>query len=209
MSEIAKRLNQCRKPTGDLGKIIVEDMNESHFNLTSWGLENINIENNFIVLDIGCGGGKTVSRMAERANQGKVYGMDYSDDCVKWSIDLNINLIKENKVEIFQGTVENIPFDAEKFDLITAVETIYFWPDVKANFSEVRRVLKTGGTFAIINEMYDSEAFRDRNNEFAAIGDMNILSSEELKTILSEVGFNNIDIDLVEEKNWLRCVCSK
>ncbi|QAA33355.1 class I SAM-dependent methyltransferase [Clostridium manihotivorum] len=209
MSEIAKRLNQCRKPTGDLGKIIVEDMNKSHFNLTSWGLEKINIENDFLVLDIGCGGGKTVNRIAERADKGKVYGMDYSDDCVKWSIDLNINLIKENKVEIFQGTVENIPFEAEKFDLITAVETIYFWPDVKANFSEVRRVLKTGGTFAIINEMYDSEAFRDRNNEFAAIGNMNILSSEELKIVLSEVGFNDIEIDLVEEKNWLRCVCSK
>jgi SAM-dependent methyltransferase len=209
MSEIAKRLNQCRKPTGDLGKIVVEDMNESHFNLTSWGLEKIKIENNFLVLDIGCGGGKTVNRMAERADQGKVYGMDYSDDCVKWSIDFNMDLIKENKVEIFQGTVENIPFEAEKFDLITAVETIYFWPDIKANFSEVRRVLKTGGTFAIINEMYESEVFSDRNTEFAAIGNMNILSPEELKIILSEVGFNNIEIDLVEEKNWLRCVCNK
>ena len=209
MSEIAKRLNQCRKPTGDLGKQVVDDMNESHFNLTSWGLEKINIGKSFLVLDIGCGGGKTVNRMAEKVDRGKVYGMDYSDDCVKWSIDLNMNLIKENKVEIFQGTVENIPFEAEKFDLITAVETIYFWPNIKASFSEVRRVLKTGAVFAIINEMYDSEAFRDRNNEFAAIGNMNILSADELKIILSEVGFKNIEIDLVEEKNWLRCVCVK
>jgi hypothetical protein len=57
--------------------------------------------------------------------------------------------------------------------------------------------------------MYESEVFSDRNTEFAAIGNMNILSPEELKIILSEVGFNNIEIDLVEEKNWLRCVCNK
>ena len=35
------------------------------------------------------------------------------------------------------------------YDLVTAFETIYFWPGLEKSFSEVCRVLKKGGTFAI------------------------------------------------------------
>ncbi|GKU24875.1 class I SAM-dependent methyltransferase [Clostridium folliculivorans] len=209
MSEIARRLNQCRRPTGDVGKIVVENMNESHYNLTTWGLEKIDVNKNCFILDIGCGGGKTVNRLAEKAESGKVYGMDYSDDCVKWSIDLNKKLIDENKVEIFQGTAESIPFKNEKFDLITAVETIYFWPNIKGCFEEIKRILKIEGTFVIINEMYRSDKFKERNEKFEEVGNMNIFSSDELELLLKDVGFGKIEIDLIEDKNWLRCMCKK
>ncbi|GFZ29753.1 methyltransferase [Clostridium zeae] len=209
MSEIARRLDQCRKPTGDVGKIVVENMNEGHYNLTTWGLDKVDINNNFVILDVGCGGGKTVNRLAEKVESGKVYGMDYSDDCVKWSIGLNRKYIDENKVEIFQGTVESIPFKNEKFDLITAIETVYFWPDIKDSFKEIKRILKIGGTFVIINEMYRSDKFKDRNEKFEELGSMNIFSSNELEILLKDVGFEKIETDLIEDKNWLRCMCKK
>jgi 2-polyprenyl-3-methyl-5-hydroxy-6-metoxy-1,4-benzoquinol methylase len=53
-------------------------MNSSHSMLTDWGLEHFPIESHRAILDVGCGGGKTISRLASIAAQAKVYGIDYS-----------------------------------------------------------------------------------------------------------------------------------
>jgi SAM-dependent methyltransferase len=57
-------------------------MNSSHSKLTDWGLKHISIENYGTILDVGCGGGRTVSKLAAISTQGKVYGIDYSDESV-------------------------------------------------------------------------------------------------------------------------------
>ncbi|GCD10726.1 class I SAM-dependent methyltransferase [Clostridium tagluense] len=209
MSEIAKRLNQCKKPTGVLGKVIAEGMNIGHFELTSWGLEKINIKNKDVILDIGCGGGRTINRMASIATEGKIFGIDYSLDCVKWSKDYNTQFVKTNRVEILHASVEKIPFENNKFDVISAVETIYFWPNLIESFKEVKRILKPSGKFIIICEMYSSENFKERNDKLIALSDMKIHTPKELKELLEKAGFNNITIDLMEERNWLCCICEK
>ncbi len=60
----------------------------------------MNIEPDYVILDVGCGGGKTVSRLAQRAVLGKVFGIDYSADMVEYSKKVNKRLIAENRVEI-------------------------------------------------------------------------------------------------------------
>lgn len=209
MSEIAKRLNQCKKPTGGLGKVIAEGMNIEHFELTSWGFGEINIKKDDVILDIGCGGGRTVNRMASIATEGKTFGIDYSLDCVKWSKSYNKQFVENGRVEILQASVEKISFEDNKFDIISAVETIYFWPNLIESFKEVKRVLKPSGKLIIICEMYSSEKFKERNEELTAISDMKIHTPKELKGLLEKAGYNNITIELMEEKNWLCCICEK
>lgn len=46
-------------------------MNESHEKLARWGVSHLDIENNDIILDIGCGGGVNVKRFSEMAPNGK------------------------------------------------------------------------------------------------------------------------------------------
>ena len=46
-----------------------------------------------------------------------------------------------------QASVAELPFEAEQFDVVTAFETVYFWPELAQNFREVYRVLKPGGVF--------------------------------------------------------------
>lgn len=204
MTDLENKLKQCGKPTNDEGRALVEKMNESHFPLTSWGLEMINISDTDTILDIGCGGGRTISLLAKKTPKGKVFGIDHSPDCVKWSTEYNDPLIKAGQVDILQASVEKIPFKDNFFDLVTAVETIYFWPKIIENFREVRRILKPGGGFLIINEMYLSEAFRERNDKCMATERMTIYSPEQLKLLLKDSGFKNISINLIESKNWLR-----
>ena len=42
-----------------------------------------------------------------------------------------------------------MPFEDNTFDIVTAFETVYFWPDIEKSFGEVKRVLKPGGMFLI------------------------------------------------------------
>ena len=69
-----------------------------------------------------------------------------------------------------QASVAELPFEAEQFDVVTAFETVYFWPELAQNFREVYRVLKPGGTFFICNEANGETAKDDKwtdNMEFA------------------------------------------
>jgi len=56
--------------------------------------------------------------------------------------------------------VSALPFPDRTFDVVTAVETRYYWPDLQANVQEILRVLKPGGTFALIAETYRGGPFR-------------------------------------------------
>jgi len=54
------------------------------------------------------------------------------------------------------------------FDLVTAVETCYFWPNLKDAFIEIKRVLKKGGYLLIISEMIKDGTYEVENAEVIA-----------------------------------------
>jgi len=45
------------------------------------------------------------------------------------------------------------------FDLVTAIETQYYWPDLVNDMREILRVLAPGGTLVIIAESYKNGKF--------------------------------------------------
>src|SRR5262249_3955893 len=126
----------------------------SHSNVTNWGLKHISIEKDFTILDIGCGGGRTIQKMAAIATEGKIYGIDYAEGSIAASRAKNAQLISDGRVEIGRASVSDLPFPDNKFDLVTAVETQYYWPDLAKDMREILRVLKPGGTLVIIAETY-------------------------------------------------------
>jgi 2-polyprenyl-3-methyl-5-hydroxy-6-metoxy-1,4-benzoquinol methylase len=66
MNLLGRFLSQCGKPRGRFGSFLVGGMNLGHAGLTSWGLTKVQISENATVLDIGCGGGRTIERLASR-----------------------------------------------------------------------------------------------------------------------------------------------
>jgi ubiquinone/menaquinone biosynthesis C-methylase UbiE len=127
-------------------------MNSSHSNLTDRGLEHISIENHRTILDVGCGGGRTVSKLAAIATQAKVYGIDYSEESVAATKRMNAQWIGLGRVEVRHGSVSQLPFSDGVFDLVTAVETHFWWPNLPGDMREVFRVLEPGGTLIFIAE---------------------------------------------------------
>ena len=100
-----------------------------------------------MVLDCGCGGGANIKTLLKRCPKGKVQGIDYSAVSVEKTRKVNAGAIAAGRCAVQQASVAELPFDAERFDVVTAFETVYFWPELAQNFREVYRVLKPGGTF--------------------------------------------------------------
>src|SRR5579863_9867483 len=163
MSAVKKLINQCAKPTGWVGRFCLWSMNRGHSALTDWGLQHVTIEEDDTILDVGCGGGRTIRKLAAFAMQGKVLGVDHSGESVAATRRANRKLIELGRVDVQLGSVSQLPFPASTFDLVTAVETHYFWPNLSADMHEVFRVLKPGGRLVMIAEAYKGGKYDKRN----------------------------------------------
>jgi len=104
----------------------------------------------------------TVRKLAEIAVQGKVYGIDLSEESVTVSRRTNRRFIKKGRVEIQNSSVSCLPFSDNLFDLVTAVNTYYYWSDLVGDMKEIRCVLKPGGKFMILGEAYKGGKHFDR-----------------------------------------------
>ncbi len=178
-------------------------MNRSHSKATDWGLTHVSVRPDDVILDVGCGGGRTISKLAGMTMNGKVYGVDYSEDSVKVATKQNKTLIEAGRVEIVHGSVGSLPFPDNFFDLVTAVETYYFWPDLTENLKEIKRTLKPQGQLILINEAYKHENFEERNSKWAKLGNFECYTPEEFRKFLDKSGYTSINVDVLEEKNWI------
>lgn len=194
---------QVRKPSGPLGRRVVRAMNLGHARMTDWGLKQFTLPKNAMILDIGCGGGRTVQRLAALSPEGQVVGLDYSVASVAVARDTNAKDIETGRVRIEQGTVAELPFPDGTFDIVTAVETHYYWPDLPSNVREVLRVLKPGGTFALIAETYRGGPFRYLYSIVMPLIRAAFLSDAEHRDLLDQAGFTEVVTKHVSGKNWI------
>ena len=134
-----------------------------------------------------------------------VNGIDYSEVSVERAQKLNRSAIACGCCEVQQGDVSELGFKDAQFDLVTAFETVYFWPGLPRCFGEVFRVLKPGGTFFICNE---SSGDTDKDDKWTEMIDgMTIYRDVQLKQTLEQSGFHGVQIHK-NNKGWL-CVTAK
>jgi len=196
---VAYLLNQVRKPSRWIGRSFVWLMNLSHSDLTDWGLQHVPIEKRLTILDVGCGGGRTIEKLAAMSADAVVHGVDYAAGSVAASCARNAELIKKGRVEIHRASVSQLPFPENRFDLVTAVETQYYWPDLPNDMREILRVLKPGGSLIVIAEHY-----KGGKNDLVQRPVMKLLRSAHLslddqRTLFSNAGY--VEVRLVEEKS--------
>jgi SAM-dependent methyltransferase len=199
------RATQCQKPSGWLGRFVLWNMNSRHSKVTDWGLSHISIEKDATVLDVGCGGGRTVSKLAVAAIQGKVYGIDYSSESVAIANRTNRQWIDIARVEIREASVSQLPFPADTFDLVTAVETHFWWPDLPADMREVLRILKPGGTLIIIAEIYRGAKTKTAKlaEKYLPLSGMALLSVQEHRELFANAGYSAVQVIEEVSKGWI------
>ncbi len=194
---------QVRKPSGWLGRHVVRGMNLGHATMTDWGLQQVSVPTNAAILDVGCGGGWTVRRLAALAPEGNVIGLDYSAASTAVSQDTNAKEIEAGRVQIARGSVAALPFPDRTFDIVTAVETHYYWPDLPANVREILRVLKPGGTFTLIAETYRGGPLRLLYGLVMPLLRAAFLSDAEHRDLLTQAGFTEVSTMHRSGRNWI------
>jgi len=163
---------QGSKPTGFIGKIVGCLMNRIH-----------------------SGGGKFIKYLSEINPSYKLFGIDHSIEMTELSKKINRHGIEINQVKISQGTVEEIPIKINELDLVTAFETVQFWPEINKSFSNIFMRLKDGGTFLIMNR------YPPEGSKWWKMA--KIKNDNEYLSKLKMAGFSNISIDLDNKKGWI------
>jgi SAM-dependent methyltransferase len=201
-------VNQVRKPTKWVGRLFLWMMNRSHSQVTDWGLKQVAIEEGFTILDVGCGGGRTIEKLAALAAKGTVYGVDYAAGAVAASRAKNAPLIQAGRVKIARARVSRLPFAADRFDLVTAVETQYYWPELVNDMRQVLGVLKPGGTLVVIAESYRKGAKDWLHGPAMKLVRSANLSVAEQRELFAAAGFEDIRISEERAKGWI-CAMGK
>ncbi|SOC11106.1 methyltransferase family protein [Ureibacillus xyleni] len=192
MKLLDKLIEQAKNPNGILGSVMLKIMNKAHIEMNRWALEKIKVQEDAVILDVGCGGGKTLQLLSKLHTTAQVYGIDYSEQAVKDSIRANQAEVEVGKIHVQQASVTNIPFLESTFDIITAFQTHYFWTDMENSVKEIFRVLKKDGSFFIISEIY-------KINYHMKVYKTN----DEMKHLYKEVGFNTVEFYEHPNRKWI------
>ncbi|MFH1437669.1 MAG: methyltransferase domain-containing protein [Pseudomonadota bacterium] len=99
------------------------------------------------LLDSGCGGGHVPAILAERFPELQITGIDLSDRMIERAGRV---AGRYSNVTVRQGNALDLPFEPETFDMAISLASIKHWPDQLGGVKEMRRVLKPGGRFMIM-----------------------------------------------------------
>lgn len=147
----------------------------------------------------------TLHRMTEQLTTGHATGVDYSGVSVEETGKLNEAFVKEGKLTVLEASVEKLPFKDDTFDKIITVESFYFWPDPQANLKEVHRVLKKGGTFLLVADVYQNGHLTEQQKKNITRYELFNPTEEEFREIFQIAGFAETVIHTRDGENWI-CV---
>lgn len=198
-------LGNPRKPAGEFGVAMLRRMNETHYAVTSWALGFWELSAGDTVLDIGCGGGLTLKRLAPKIVGGSLTGIDYSETSVREARAQNREEIASGKTSILLGSVERLPFPEGAFSKILSVESFYFWPSPVQNLREVLRVLKPGGTFLLVADIYQTQGLSAHALENIRRYQLFNPTQGEFRELFRTAGFRKISVHTKPGTTWI-CV---
>jgi len=186
---------QLRKPAGEEGVKVAQFMNNGNRGMNLHALAELDAENGDRILEIGMGNGYFTERIVRGLSNIKYRGLDYSQDMVDLSKDLQSSLMENFDVDYLCGDASVLPFESGEFNKVLTVNTLYFWKDLHQTFKELHRVLDQGGVAVIavrpehlLNEMSITKY------------DFIIRNDSAIRSELLKVGFENVSaVEVVEE----------
>ena len=98
--------------------------------------ENIKVNKNAKILDVGCG-----------------TGISSNFGCFTVGVDISIELLKQNKNKIkLLSAAENLPFKDRAFDYVISVTALHNFKDMKKSLSEIKRVSSSNFVFSVFKK---------------------------------------------------------
>jgi ubiquinone/menaquinone biosynthesis C-methylase UbiE len=91
------------------------------------------------------------------------------------------------------------------FDLVTAVETHFWWPNLPTDMREICRVLKPGGRLVVIAEVYKgaNTTVAKLAEKYASKTGMTLLDIDEHRALFANAGYSGVQIIEERDKGWM------
>jgi ubiquinone/menaquinone biosynthesis C-methylase UbiE len=128
-----------------------EEMEHTHLPIVEPTLALMNLDPADRVLDVGCGSGWLVRRLAARVPNCRVVGIDVSDEMIRRAQVAGAGV---PNIHFVQGSAEQIPAGPDSFTKVLSVESAYYWHDPARALGEIFRVLGPGGSAWILINYY-------------------------------------------------------
>lgn len=127
-------------------------MEKGHRPVGEQAIELMDIDTTARALDVGCGSGWATRLMAQQARDGRVVGIDVSDEMIAVARESSAAFLN---VEFRVASAEKLPFAAGEFTHAFSMESLYYYTDMGAALREIRRVLQAGGRFVAVVDLYE------------------------------------------------------
>ncbi len=173
------------KKTFDKWAIIgrAELMEREHAQSVQKFLNSISFDKAFSFLDVGCGNGWVVRKIAEMKLCKKVVGIDKSKKMIKNSKSKK----KFSKEEFFQADIQSWKYKG-KFDYIFSMESIYYSESLDLALKKIFKLLKNGGQFFCGTDFYkDNKATSGWSKQMKL--EMHLRSKKEWRELFKKHGF--------------------
>jgi SAM-dependent methyltransferase len=163
-------------------------MEKGHRPIGEQAIELLKIPQSARVLDIGCGSGWATRLMAEKATVGHVTGIDISDEMIRIARESSASF---TNLEFRVATAEKLPFENGYFTHAFSMESLYYYADMPAALREIQRVLKPGGRFVTVVDLYEENKPSHQWVEQLNVP-VHVLSCAQYRTLFELAGFINV-----------------
>jgi SAM-dependent methyltransferase len=165
-----------------------ESMERGHRPVGEQAIARMALPSDARVLDVGCGSGWATRLLAERAEKGRVVGIDISDEMIAIARESSERF---RNIEFQVASAEQLPFQSLEFTHAFSMESLYYYNDPLLALKEIYRVLDHGGLFVTVIDLYRENRPSHQWIETLKVP-VHLLGISEYRALFSQAGFVNI-----------------
>lgn len=165
-----------------------ESMERGHRPVGEQAIEKMGVQPDAQVLDVGCGSGWASRLLAEKARDGGVIGIDISDEMIRVARESSIGF---SNLTFEVASAETLPFATSQIDDVFSMESLYYYADMTRALGEIHRVLKPGGLFVTVVDLYQENEPSHQWIETLKVP-VHLLGSAEYAALFARAGFVEI-----------------
>ncbi|HBB96656.1 MAG TPA: SAM-dependent methyltransferase [Blastocatellia bacterium] len=166
-----------------------DSMERGHRPVGEQAIARMNVRSDARVLDVGCGSGWATRLLAGSAINGRVTGIDISDEMVRVAREASQSY---PNVDFQVASAEQLPFDTDEFTHAFSMESLYYYRNIPKGLSEIHRVLENGGLFVAVVDMYwESETTHQWAENLNV--PVQLISVREYRELFTAAGFMNVN----------------
>lgn len=165
-----------------------ESMEQGHRPVGEQAIARMRVGMDARVLDIGCGSGWATRLLAGNAINGRVTGIDISDEMVRVARESSTAYAN---VDFEVASAEQLPFTDNEFTHAFSMESLYYYKNISKALSEIQRVMQPGGLFIAVMDLYLENEATHQWMETLNVP-VELLSIDEYRSLFVDAGFENV-----------------